>query len=63
MGGMCPLFFNGAVCSFTELPRPEDTTGMERVYAYIRKLNKKSTSFFMLNFKNNLLLKLIKLFN
>ena len=63
MGGMCPLFFNGAVCSFTELPRPEDTTGIERVYAYIRKLNKKSTSFFMFNFKNNLLLKLIKLFN
>ena len=25
MGGMCPLFFDGAVCNFEELPRPNDT--------------------------------------
>lgn len=24
MGGLCPLFFDGAVCQFNELPRPND---------------------------------------
>ena len=24
IGGICPLFFDGAVCDFEELPRPDD---------------------------------------
>ena len=32
MGGVCPLFFDGAVCSFTELPRPDDQINMRFYY-------------------------------
>ena len=33
-----PLFFNGAIDFFKELPRPEDSEGMERVTKYITQL-------------------------
>lgn len=36
-----PLFFNGAVDYFKELPPITDTVNMEKVYALIRTLNKK----------------------
>lgn len=36
-----PLFFDGAVDYFKELPRVEDREGMTKVYDYIRKLRKK----------------------
>lgn len=32
MGGICPLFFDGAVCDFEELPRPDDTWEIEKYY-------------------------------
>lgn len=35
-----PLFFNGAVDFFKELPRPEDAEGIRRVYEYINTLNR-----------------------
>lgn len=35
-----PLFFNGAVDFFKELPRPDDTEGIRRVYEYINTLNR-----------------------
>ena len=31
MGGICPLFFDGAVCHFEELPKPEEYAGWENV--------------------------------
>lgn len=35
MGGLCPLFFDGAVCQFSELPRPDDKEGLQKVYRYL----------------------------
>lgn len=32
MGGVCPLFFDGAVCDFEELPRPDNVPGMKKFY-------------------------------
>ena len=51
-GNICPLFFNGAVSTFNELPLPTDSAGLESVYGYIDNLNKqkmkrKAKSFFM----------------
>lgn len=38
MGGLCPLFFDGAVCRFEELPRPDDKVNMDKVYEYVKYL-------------------------
>lgn len=48
MGGICPLFFDGAICQFEELPRVENKTELQKVYNYIDKINntKTSNSFF-----------------
>jgi len=32
MGGVCPLFFDGAVCDFEELPRPDEVTKIKEYY-------------------------------
>ena len=49
-GGLCPLFFDGAVCYFNELPRPNDKDGLSEVYRYIdstiNQTNKTAKSFF-----------------
>lgn len=37
-GQRCPLFFNGAVSTFLELPKP-DSFEMRKVYDYVNKLN------------------------
>lgn len=49
MGGICPLFFDGAVCQFTELPRPENIEEITKYYNYLSKLRDNNTtkSFFM----------------
>lgn len=49
MGGLCPLFFDGTVCQFSELPRPDDNEGIKKVYEYLKKIrytNSTSKSFF-----------------
>lgn len=38
MGGICPLFFDGAVCNFEELPRPDDTQGIAKYYERMEKM-------------------------
>lgn len=38
MGGICPLFFDGAVCSFRELPLPDDGLNMRHYYDLAREL-------------------------
>ena len=38
---ICPLFFNGASSYWAELPRPDDSVGMNAVYSYIETLEKK----------------------
>jgi len=39
MGGLLPLFFDGAVCDFKELPKPEDKVLMSKVYNYCKQLD------------------------
>lgn len=55
-GNICPLFFDGATSMFAELPLPNDTEGMNKVYQYIDKLSNKNTLLFTLNkhFNNSL---------
>ena len=38
MGGICPLFFDGAVCHFHELPLPTDKAGLSIEYKYLEKI-------------------------
>lgn len=38
MGGICPLFFDGAVCSFEELPKPDNFTKINEYYDLVSKL-------------------------
>lgn len=49
MGGICPLFFDGAVCQFSELPKPDDRENLDKVYTYLDALRtpKKGVSFFI----------------
>ena len=51
-GSICPLFFDGAVNTFSELPKPNDIQGLNKVYTYIDKLrSKKGISFFIKSLK------------
>ena len=36
-GNICPLFFDGAVSFFKELPRPNDYNGMLKVYEALER--------------------------
>lgn len=48
MGGLCPLFFDGAISTFNELPRPENKSELQKVYNYISSIrgeDKKAKSF------------------
>ena len=38
MGGLCPLFFDGAVCQFEELPRPDNSGEISKVYDYLKHI-------------------------
>ena len=38
MGGVCPMFFDGAVCMFRELPRPDDNVNMRYWYDKVKEL-------------------------
>jgi hypothetical protein len=55
MGGVCPMFFDGAVCNFEELPRPDDVNAISsyynkakdmKSYRQSRKLSSLILSFF-----------------
>ena len=41
MGGLLPLWFDGAVCDFKELPKPEDKVAMSKVYNYCKQLEQR----------------------
>lgn len=64
MGGIIALFFDGATCSFTELPRPEDSEEIQKVYSYLDKIrnNRSSKSFFIYTI-NRLVKKLYNIYN
>ena len=38
LGGMIPLFFDGAVCDFRELPPPTDTQALDNIYRYLHSI-------------------------
>ena len=38
MGGLLPLWFDGAVCNFRELPKSDDKAGMDNVYGMCKSL-------------------------
>lgn len=38
MGGIAPLFFDGAVCAFDELPLPNNMVELDKVYNYLDKI-------------------------
>ena len=38
MGGILPLWFDGAVCDFKELPKPDDKANIDKVYQYCKSL-------------------------
>ena len=38
MGGLLPLWFDGAVCDFRELPLPDDKAGMDAIYKRCKAL-------------------------
>ena len=46
MGGLCPLFFDGAVCRFEELPKPGDKENIQKVYQYLNKLRGVTSKLF-----------------
>lgn len=37
---ICPLFFNGASSTWSELPKSDDIQGMNAVYSYVERLEK-----------------------
>lgn len=47
MGGLCPLFFDGAVCNFKELPLPKDVNGIKKYLDYLNVLRGKTNITFM----------------
>ena len=38
MGGICPLFFDGAVCHFEELPKPDDINEVSKYYNRVKTI-------------------------
>lgn len=49
LGGIVALFFDGATCSFFELPPPDDTTALNKVYDYLDEIRgKKKKKMFLL---------------
>ena len=47
MGGLCPLFFDGAVCNFEELPLPTVKANIDKVYRYIQALRNTNKVMFL----------------
>lgn len=46
-GCICPLYFDGAVSTFAELPRSTDKESLEKMYRFVQGKQKKRMSFFM----------------
>jgi hypothetical protein len=39
MGGILPLYFDGAVCDFRELPKPDDKAALDKIYKHCKALD------------------------
>lgn len=57
-GNICPLYFDGAVSYFRELPRADDKVGIEKVYKFMDNNKMKKLSVLMM-----MIGKLTKIFN
>lgn len=54
MGGVCPLFFDGAVCQFEELPKPDNKNELAKIYDYLKHIRGiTAKSFFSYGVKEN----------
>ena len=42
LGGIVPLFFDGAICNWAEMPRLDDNAGLNKIYNYVRAINSHS---------------------
>lgn len=51
MGGIIALHFDGAVCTFSELPQSTDKEGLQKVYSYMQSVRQKNKAFFIYNSK------------
>lgn len=49
LGGIVPLFFDGAVCSWAELPKLDNTKEMNMVYAHLKDLEQSNIFMFIQN--------------
>lgn len=58
LGGIIALYFDGATCTFRELPPPDDTKGLEEVYKFMNSQKEKSKSFLIYSIVNKLKTKL-----
>ena len=38
MGGIIPLWFDGAVCDFREMPKPDDKAALNKIYQHCKNL-------------------------
>ena len=54
MGGILPLWFDGAVCDFKELPKPDDKVEMDKVYTYCKNLKNPPKKALFLTIKNSI---------
>lgn len=56
MGGIIALFFDGAVCQFTELPKPDNKEELNKVYKYLESIHKPKVKVFFsfTNLKNKI---------
>ena len=52
LGGIVGLFFDGATCNWAELPKPDNTAEMGKVYAYLKSLQQQpAKQFFILRLR------------
>lgn len=49
LGGIVPLFFDGAVCNWAELPKIDNIAEMNKVYQHLRKLEQSNVFMFLYN--------------
>lgn len=61
-GNICPLYFDGAISYFAELPRADDTEGMRKVYNFLEdsKLKKKNLWVSLISYTSTKLYNIFK---
>ena len=51
--GLCPLYFNGAINLYSELPLPNDSEKMNKVYKVLQDMRNKTNKVFFIHNSNN----------